>query len=120
MAVACPRRSLVSYGLASMRDAQGSLVWLFLPLLARIYLWNALPNGRHAHFYNLWGGKTLRPRSFQRELRTALTAVFALLAQGRIHAQVARRLPLERAAEAMYLAESGTVTGKVVLVPGMA
>jgi len=115
-----PGGTLVGYGLASLRDAQGSLVLAFIPLLARIYLWNALPNGRHAHFYNLWGGKTLRPRRFHRELRAALTEVFALLAQGRIQAQIARQLPLERAAEAMRLAESGTISGKVVLVPGLA
>ncbi len=115
-----PGGTLVAYGLASLRDAQGSIVVAFLPLLGRIYLWNALPNGRHAHFYNLWGGKTLRPRAFHRELHAALTGVFALLAQGRIQAQIARRLPLEQAAEAMRLAESGSVVGKVVLVPGLA
>ncbi len=115
-----PGGTVVGYGIASLRDAQGSIVLAFIPLLARIYLWNALPNGRHAHFYNVWGGKTLRPRRFHRELRAALTEVFALLAQGRIQAQIARQLPLERAAEAMRLAESGTVSGKVVLVPGLA
>jgi len=115
-----PGGTLVSYGLASKLDAQGSMMGAFLPHLGRIYLWNLLPNGRRAHFYNLWGGKTLRPRRFHRELRAALTEVFALLAQGRIQARVARRLPLERAAEGMRLAESGTVVGKVVLVPGLA
>ncbi len=44
----------------------------------------------------------------------------ALLAQGRIQARVARQLPLERAAEGLRLAESGTVSGKVVLVPALA
>ena len=112
--------TVVSYGLASLRDARGSLVLAFIPLLARISLWNALPNGRHAHFYNLWGGKTLRPRRFHRELRAALTEVFTLLAQGRLQARIARQLPLARAAEAMRLAESGTISGKVVLVPGLA
>jgi len=115
-----PGGTLVSYGIASLRDAQGSMMAAFIPLLARIYLWNALPNGRHAHFYNLWGGKALRPRRFHREMHAALTEVLALLAQGRIRAQIARQLPLERAAEAMRLAESGTVSGKVVLVPGLA
>jgi len=115
-----PGGTLVSYGLASQRDAKGSLTWLFVKHLARVYTWNVLPNGRHAHFYNLWGGKMLRPRAFHRELLAALTEVFTLLAQGRIQAQVARRLPLEQAAEAMRLAESGTVVGKIVLVPGTA
>ena len=112
--------TLVSYGLASLLDAEGSMLGAFLPHLGRIYLWNVLPNGRHAHFYDLWAGKILRPRASQRKLNAALTEVFSLLAKGRIHAQVARRMPLEQAAEAMRLAESGTIVGKVVLVPGMA
>lgn len=112
--------TLVCYGIASKLDTQDSMIAAFIPLLARIYLWNALPNGRHAYFYNLWGGKTLRPRAFRREMHTALGEVLALLAQGRIQAQVARRLPLEQAAEGLRLAESGTITGKVVLVPGLA
>ena len=114
-----PGGTLVSYGLALLRDSDISMVGAFIPHLTRVYLWNLLPNGRHAYFYNFWGGKLLRPRAFQRELRAALTQVFALLAQGRIQAQVARRLPLTRAAEALRLAESGTISGKVVLVPGL-
>ncbi len=118
-ALLAPGGTLVSYGLASKLDAPGSMLGAFLPFLGRIYLWNLLPNGHRAAFYNLWGGKTLRPRTFQRELNAALTEVFALLAQGRIQAQIARRLPLEQAAEGMRLAESGAVMGKVVLVPGL-
>jgi NADPH:quinone reductase-like Zn-dependent oxidoreductase len=114
-----PGGTLVSYGLALLRDSKISMIGAFIPHLTRIYLWNMLPNGRHAYFYNLWGGKMLRPHKFQSELRAALTQVFALLAQGRIQAQIARRLPLKRAAEAMRLAESGTVSGKVVLVPDL-
>ncbi|MBA3947346.1 MAG: zinc-binding dehydrogenase [Herpetosiphonaceae bacterium] len=115
-----PDGTLVCYGVASELDTQSSLWGTMLKTLARVYLWNVLPNGRHAYFYNLWGGKMLRPRTFRHKLRTALTQVFALLAQGRIQAQIARRLPLERAAEALRLAKSGTVSGKVVLVPGLA
>lgn len=114
-----PGGTLVSYGIASKLDAEDSLILAFLPHLAYILLWNALPNGRHAYFYNLWGGKTLRPHAFCRELHTALGQVLTLLAQGRIQAQVARRVPLEQAAEALRLAESGTISGKVVLVPGL-
>ncbi len=112
--------TLVSYGMASKLDGQGSMMAAFIPLLGRIYLWNALPNGRHAHFYDLWSGKRLRPRAFRRKMRAALTEVFALLAQGRIQARVARQLPLEQAAEGLRLAESGTVSGKVVLLPSLA
>jgi NADPH:quinone reductase-like Zn-dependent oxidoreductase len=40
-----------------------------------------------------------------------------MLARGEITAQVAARLPLTEAARAVRLAESGTVAGKVVLLP---
>lgn len=113
-----PGGTLVCYGTATARDGTGSIWGHILRVVGKLYLWNALPNGRHAYFYNLWGGKTIRPRAFRRELHTALASVFDLLAQGRIQAQVARALPLERAAEALRLAESGAVVGKVVLLPG--
>ncbi|WP_245627704.1 zinc-binding dehydrogenase [Actinomadura oligospora] len=50
-------------------------------------------------------------------LRTDLTEVFAALRRGEISAPIAAELPLARAGEALRLAESGTVTGKVVLTP---
>ncbi|MFE5139688.1 medium chain dehydrogenase/reductase family protein [Streptomyces fagopyri] len=108
--------TLVSYGTASTRDVAGSSRLPVLKLVGRLLLWKALPNGRRTHFYNIWAGKR-RAAAFQERLRTDLGQVFALLAQGAITAQVAARVPLGRAAEAVRLAESGTVTGKVVLVP---
>ncbi|MGW8574798.1 zinc-binding dehydrogenase, partial [Streptomyces niveus] len=50
-------------------------------------------------------------------LAADLTEVLGLLAEGEIRPQVAARLPLSKAADALSLAESGTVTGKVVLIP---
>ncbi|QFZ78176.1 zinc-binding dehydrogenase [Streptomyces fagopyri] len=108
--------TLVSYGTASTRDVAGSSRLPVLKLVGRLLLWKALPNGRRTHFYNIWAGKR-RAAAFQERLRTDLGQVFTLLAQGAITAQVAARVPLGRAAEAVRLAESGTVTGKVVLVP---
>lgn len=46
-----------------------------------------------------------------------LTQVFALLARGEITTKIAARLPLTEVARAVRLAESGTVAGKVVLLP---
>jgi len=115
-----PGGTLVAYGLSSLLDSPGSLIWEFLRLVIRILSWKILPNNRHAYFYDVWGGKTWRPRRFHRELHAAMTQVFTLLAQGRIQAQIAQRLPLKRAAEGMRLAESGTASGKVVLIPDLA
>jgi NADPH:quinone reductase-like Zn-dependent oxidoreductase len=111
-----PRGTLVSYGTAATRDETGSSRLPVLKLLARLLWWNALPNGRRAHFFNIWAGKR-RAARFRARLREDLGAVLGLLADGRLRAQVAARIPLERAGAALELAESGTVVGKVVLVP---
>ncbi|MFI6063315.1 medium chain dehydrogenase/reductase family protein [Streptomyces sp. NPDC051286] len=108
--------TLVSYGTASTRDAQGSSKAPVLKLFARLMLWNVLPNGRSAHFYNIWAGRH-RLATFRTKLRADLTQVFALLADGSLTPQVAARIPLTRVGEAVQLAESGTVVGKVVLIP---
>lgn len=112
-----PGGTLVSYGTASTRDDEGSKQLPVLKLLGRVWLWNALPNRRHAYFYNVWAGRSLGRDRFRARLRADLTSVFRALEQGEITAQVAARLPLDRAADALRLAESGTVAGKVVLNP---
>jgi NADPH:quinone reductase-like Zn-dependent oxidoreductase len=112
-----PRGTLVSYGSASTRDAEGSRQWPVIKLLLRVWLWNALPNRRSACFYNVWAGKALAGNRFRSRLRADLTQVFAALQRGEVTARIAAQLPLARVAEALRLAESGTVAGKVVLVP---
>ncbi|MET7932081.1 medium chain dehydrogenase/reductase family protein [Streptomyces sp. NPDC005322] len=109
--------TLVSYGTAATRDVPGSSRAPVLKLLARLMLWNVLPNGRRAHFFNLWAGRR-RLTAYQARVREDLGQVLALLASGDLTAHVAARLPLAEAAEGMRLAESSTVTGKVVLVTG--
>lgn len=110
-----PGGTLVSYGTASTRDDTGSKQWPVLKILARILLWNTLPNGRRAHFYNIWAGRKFGKNRFRGRLHTDLTEVFTALSRGDITAPIAAQLPLSKAGEALRLAESGTVTGKVVL-----
>ncbi|MFD0316254.1 zinc-binding dehydrogenase [Streptomyces flavalbus] len=112
-----PGGTLVAYGTAATRDATGSKQWPVLKLLGRVWLWNALPNRRRAHFYNVWAGRALSKARFRARLRADLTQVFTALQRGDLTPRVAARLPLTRAAEALRLAESGTVAGKVVLNP---
>ncbi|MFD5315924.1 medium chain dehydrogenase/reductase family protein [Streptomyces sp. NPDC127098] len=112
-----PGGTLVSYGTAATRDDTGSKQWPVLKLLGRVWLWNALPNRRRAHFYNLWAGRALARDRFRARLRADLTEVFEALRRGDITAQIAAQLPLSRVADALRLAESGTVLGKVVLTP---
>ncbi|WP_433274617.1 medium chain dehydrogenase/reductase family protein [Actinosynnema sp. CS-041913] len=111
-----PRGTLVAYGTASTRDRQGSSRLPVLKLFGRLMLWNALPNGHRATFFNIWAGKRDRA-AFRARLAADLGAVLGLLADGKLRAQVAARVPLAEVARAVTLAESGTVTGKVVLVP---
>jgi NADPH:quinone reductase-like Zn-dependent oxidoreductase len=111
-----PRGTLVAYGTASTRDQEGSSRLPVLKLFVRLLWWNALPNGRTTTFFNIWAGRR-NAATFRARVTRDLGAVFALLAEGSLRPQVAARVPLEQVANAMRLAESGTVTGKVVLVP---
>ncbi|WP_103349284.1 medium chain dehydrogenase/reductase family protein [Amycolatopsis sp. CA-128772] len=111
-----PGGTLVAYGSASTVNTGGNPKPAVLKLVARLLWWNVLPNRRGAHFYNVWGGKRNLAK-FRARLTEDLTAVFALAAKGQLTAQVAARIPLTEAGKALALAESGTVTGKVVLVP---
>lgn len=108
--------TLVSYGTAATKDDAGRSQVPVLALVARLMLWNLLPNGRRAHFYNFWAGRR-RPARFFRRLREDLTQVLDRLADGTITPQVAAQLPLVDAGRALALAESRTVAGKVVLLP---
>jgi NADPH:quinone reductase-like Zn-dependent oxidoreductase len=112
-----PRGALVCYVIASMMKDTGSLVRPFMKALAQLAIWNTLPNGRTATFYNVWSGYGLRPATFRSHLREDLRRVFGLLANGTITPNVAARYPLAEASAAMALAESRTVYEKVILVP---
>jgi NADPH:quinone reductase-like Zn-dependent oxidoreductase len=109
--------TLVSYGSASTRDASGSKQWPVLKLLGRVWMWNALPNARHAYFFNVWAGKVLAKNRFRARLRADLTQVFTAMRRGDIRAAIAAQFPLTQVADAVRLAESGTASGKVILVP---
>ena len=67
--------------------------------------------------YNLWAGHSVRPARFRRRTREAVDAVLGLLADGTLTPQIAATFPLTQVQEAMALAESRTVRGKVVLLP---
>jgi NADPH:quinone reductase-like Zn-dependent oxidoreductase len=112
-----PGGTLVAYGSAATLDDTGSKQLPVLKILARVWAWNALPNGRHACFYNIWAGRGLAKRRFRTRLRHDLTEVLRAMSEGHVTAQIAARFSLARAADALRLAESRTVTGKVILTP---
>lgn len=108
--------TLVAYGTASTRDDSGRSQVPMLKLFARVTLWNLLSNGKSAYFYNFWAGLRRRD-AFGAKLRADLGHVFDQITDGTLVPRVAARIPLEDAAAGLRLAESGTVVGKVVLVP---
>ncbi|MGW5111549.1 medium chain dehydrogenase/reductase family protein [Nocardia sp. NPDC004123] len=114
-ALLAPGGTLVSYGSAATKDEEGDSRLPVLKLFARLLWWNALPNGRNASFYNIWAGRRRLAR-FRAQLAADLGAVLELAERGVLHPQIAARIPLREAARALTLAESGTVTGKVVIV----
>lgn len=109
--------TLVSYGTLATKDVPGNPRLPVLRLLARLLVWDALPNGRRARFFDLWAGRRRDVERYRREAREDLGRVFALLRDGRLQAQIAAELPLQEAAAALRLAEGGGLTGKILLRP---
>ncbi|TWP50564.1 zinc-binding dehydrogenase [Lentzea tibetensis] len=109
--------ALVNYGSAATKDEPGNAMLPVLKLFGQLLLWNLLPNGRRAGFYNFWAGKRFRPSAFRARLSEDLTQVLRLVGDGVLTPQIAARIPLSEAAAALALAESRTVLGKVVIVP---
>ena len=112
-----PGGTLVCYSIIAEASKPGNLFFAFLRALGQLMLWNALPNGKRANFYDLWAGHKNRPARFRAHLENDLGRVFALLADGTITANIAARFPLEEAGTALALAESRTLNGKVILIP---
>ncbi|WP_258072555.1 zinc-binding dehydrogenase [Rathayibacter sp. AY1C2] len=59
----------------------------------------------------------MRPARFRARLEEDLGRVLGLLADGSLTANIAARFPLTGIVEAMELAESRTLDGKVILLP---
>ncbi|PPG55550.1 NADPH:quinone reductase [Rathayibacter sp. AY2B7] len=110
-----PGGTLVAYAIVSA--STGSIWPPFLRQLARIQAYQLAPNGRRAVFYDLWAGHSLRPARFRARLEEDLGRVLGLLADGSLTANIAARFPLTGIVEAMELAESRTLDGKVILLP---
>lgn len=110
--------TLVQYGSASTKNDEGNAMLPVLKVFARLVAWNYLPNGKSAHFYNFWAGRRRDPDAFRGRLSEDLTRVLRLVADGVLIPRIAARVPLADAAAALALAESRTVLGKVVIVPG--
>lgn len=111
-----PGGQLVSLSDTGVIHAARPLV-RFMRLYLRLQLWNLLPNGRGAHFFDLWSGKR-SPETFHQALRDDLAELFALLLDGTLTAPIDSTYPLHDAAAALRRAEDGGLAGKIVIVPG--
>jgi NADPH:quinone reductase-like Zn-dependent oxidoreductase len=106
--------TLVSY--AMLKDS-GAMYGPFFAMLAKLAWLNILPNGKRAGFFDIWGGKLLHSKRFRSHRNEDLSTVLGLLADGVLRPQIAARYSLTHIQQAVELAESHTIVGKVVLIP---
>jgi NADPH:quinone reductase-like Zn-dependent oxidoreductase len=109
--------ALVSYAIIGAVSGTGNLWPPFLKHLTRILAWNALPNGKRASFYDLWAGHDTKKARYRKHLEHDLNAVLELVGDGTIIPTIAARFPLADIVQALELAESRTLNGKVILLP---
>lgn len=81
----------------------------FLLLVAKLLLYNLLPNGKRIKGYGTHRGQT-------EQFRDDWATLFQMLEEGRIKPVIAAEYPLLEAARANELLESGRVTGNIVLL----
>ncbi|WP_221349511.1 medium chain dehydrogenase/reductase family protein [Streptomyces beigongshangae] len=108
----------VPYGSAATKDDDGNSQLPWRKLFARLAAWNSLPNGRRAQFCAFWAGRRRCRTAWQQRMAEDLAQVPRLVADGALVPRIAAAVPLRDAASALKLAESHTVAGKVVIVPG--
>ena len=116
-----PGGFLVNYGNTSALKSEAPPWRTFLGFFVRRALWSFRPGGRRMTFFDLWGRGSFgadhmfRPARFWREFREDLASLVELLRAKKLQPQVARRVPLLKAAEAIEEHRRGTLTGKIVL-----
>jgi NADPH:quinone reductase-like Zn-dependent oxidoreductase len=98
------RGKLVEYGYP---DFQGMIRGLL-----KIGFLNALPNNRKAEFYGI-SGSYKKNRSI---ILNDLESLFVLLKENKIKPIISKRMSLLEASEANRILESGSVSGKIVLM----
>ncbi|MBC8506850.1 MAG: zinc-binding dehydrogenase [Anaerolineales bacterium] len=103
--------TLVAYGFYNQALGKGGNVPIEYMSVA---LWNMLPNGRGASFYSIGALRDKQPQWFKEDL----TALFGLLADGKIKPSIEQRMKLEEAARAHELIEGAMVKGRIVLIVG--
>ena len=110
--------TLVSYGTAATKDVPGNPQLPVLKLLAKLEVWNVLPNGRKATFFNLWAGHRFRRDRFRAQLREDLGAgARAACATARSRRRSPRASRSSRPPRRCASPRPVAITGKVLILP---
>jgi NADPH:quinone reductase-like Zn-dependent oxidoreductase len=111
--VLAPKGIVLCYGAASTMDQGGHPMLPYLTIMARIAGWEI------ARVLGFGKGRKVRIYSVQQNAQFGkdLGTVFELAAAGELHATVAGRYPLTKAADALRQLVDGKATGKLVLEP---
>ena len=105
---------LCAYGYTAGVQAQRRMVTMLM-WVARLYLWNWLPGGKHARGYSINVMRARHPAWFREDLER----LFGLLATRAIRPRVAERISFDEVAEAHRRLEAGGLDGKLVLCPDL-
>ena len=108
-----PGGKLIGYGMSSVIDRGKPSKLRGAASFALIVLLGLLPDGKTARWYSITTEKKKHPDWFPQDLAHLLD----LLAEKKIHPQIAERLPLRHAQHANDLIEHAKVSGKIVLLP---
>ena len=107
-----PGGKLIGYGMSSVIDQGRPSMLKGGASFALMGLLSVLPDGKMARWYSVTTEKQKHPEWFLEDIRHLLS----LLAEKKIHPQVAERIPLREAQRANELIEHAKVAGKIVLL----
>lgn len=105
---------LCAYGYTAGVQAQRRMLTMLM-WMARLYLWNWLPDGKRARGYSINVMRARHPAWFREDLER----LFGLLATRAIRPRVAERISFDEVAEAHRRLEAGGLEGKLVLCPDL-
>jgi NADPH:quinone reductase-like Zn-dependent oxidoreductase len=104
--------TLVAFGQsAAFADGKARMRTGAWGMLGGIVAPKLIPDGKTAVFYNAWSLEKKEPLAYREDLGT----IMSLLEGGQIEPVMAETLPLDDAAKAHELLESGVIRGKIVL-----
>jgi NADPH:quinone reductase len=104
---------VVGYGFYTAANHGRGIVLDVLTQYLWLTLWSLPPKRKRTAFYDIRPLKRKHPEWFREDL----TALFDLLAAGKLHPVISARLPLDEVVRAHELVEHAEVEGKVVLIP---